>query len=82
MDNYVGTIMWFAGNYTIQGFLPCDGRLLPIAQYYRLFSLLGTRFGGDGQTTFALPDLPPPPQSAEGFGRWEICITGNYPPLN
>ncbi|RTY90059.1 phage tail protein [Flavobacterium sp. GT3R68] len=47
----------FAGNYAPAGWATCDGQLLPIAQNTALFSLLGTMYGGDGQTTFALPDL-------------------------
>ena len=47
----------FAGNFAIRGWAFCDGQLLPIAQYSALFSLLGTIYGGDGRTTFGLPDL-------------------------
>lgn len=57
MDTFIGEIMLFAGNYTPAGYLPCDGRLLQIAQYTALYSLLGTQFGGNGTTSFALPDL-------------------------
>jgi microcystin-dependent protein len=56
-DSFVGEIMMFAGNFAPQGWAFCDGQLLPIAQYQALFSLLGTYYGGNGQTTFALPDL-------------------------
>jgi len=56
-DPYVGEIMMFAGNFAPQGWALCDGQLLSIAQNTALFSLLGTYYGGDGQTTFALPDL-------------------------
>ncbi|WP_342665035.1 phage tail protein [Sporocytophaga myxococcoides] len=54
---YVAEIMLFAGNFAPKGFAICDGRLLPINQNQALFSLLGTNYGGDGRTTFALPDL-------------------------
>ncbi len=54
---YIGQIMAFGGNFAPQGWAFCDGSLLPISQYDALFSLIGTTFGGDGQTTFALPDL-------------------------
>jgi microcystin-dependent protein len=54
---YVGEIRLFAGNFAPQGWLPCDGSLVPIADYDTLFQLIGTTYGGDGQTTFALPDL-------------------------
>ncbi|WP_317973011.1 tail fiber protein [Paenibacillus sp. CCS19] len=47
----------FAGNYAPRGWLLCDGSILPISNNEVLFTLLGTTYGGDGQTTFALPDL-------------------------
>jgi microcystin-dependent protein len=47
----------FGGNFAPVGWLMCNGQLLPIANYDALYSLLGTTYGGDGQTTFALPDL-------------------------
>ncbi|MFO7564689.1 MAG: tail fiber protein [Enhygromyxa sp.] len=49
--------MMFAGNFEPRGWAFCNGQLLPIAQNSALFSILGTTYGGDGQTTFALPDL-------------------------
>jgi microcystin-dependent protein len=57
MDAYLGEIRTFAGNFAPVGWLPCDGRLLSISEYDALFALLGTAYGGDGQTTFGLPDL-------------------------
>lgn len=54
---FIGEIKMFAGNFAPQGYAFCDGQLLPIAQNTALFSLIGTIYGGDGQTTFALPDL-------------------------
>lgn len=57
MDPYVGEIRMFAGNFAPVGWFFCDGSLLSISQYQVLFSLLGTTYGGDGTTTFALPDL-------------------------
>lgn len=56
-DYYIGEIRMFAGNFAPAGWAKCEGQLLPIAQNTALFSLLGTTYGGDGQTTFALPDL-------------------------
>jgi microcystin-dependent protein len=53
----LGQVSLFAGNFAPRGWALCDGRLLPITSYSALFSLLGTYYGGDGQTTFALPDL-------------------------
>lgn len=49
--------MMFGGNFAPRGWAFCDGQLLPISQYSALFSLLGTTYGGDGRTTFGLPDL-------------------------
>jgi microcystin-dependent protein len=57
MDPILGQIIMFAGNFAPRGLAFCDGTLLPIAQNTALFSLLGTTYGGDGRTTFALPDL-------------------------
>jgi len=54
---YVGEIKLFAGNFAPAGWAKCDGSLLPISEYETLFNLIGTTYGGDGQSTFALPDL-------------------------
>ena len=55
-DPYVGEIRMFAGNFAPRGWALCGGQLLPISQNDALFSLFGTIYGGDGRTTFALPD--------------------------
>jgi microcystin-dependent protein len=54
---YLGNVILFGGNFQPLGWLFCQGQLLSIAEYDALFALLGTTYGGDGQTTFALPDL-------------------------
>lgn len=54
---FLAQIIRFAGNFAIRGWALCAGQLLPISQNSALFSLLGTFYGGDGRTTFALPDL-------------------------
>lgn len=56
-DSYMGEIRMFAGNFAPQGWALCDGSLLQISSYNTLFVLLDTNFGGDGITTFGLPDL-------------------------
>ena len=56
-DPFLGEIKMFAGNFAPRGWALCDGHLLAISQYDALFSLLGTAYGGDGRTTFGLPDL-------------------------
>jgi microcystin-dependent protein len=55
--NYLGEIRMFAGNFPPNGWAFCQGQLLPIAEHDALFNLIGTTYGGDGQQTFALPDL-------------------------
>lgn len=54
---YVGEIRMFGGNFAPAGWMFCDGQLLPISENETLFQLIGTTYGGDGQETFALPDL-------------------------
>src|SRR4249920_3228146 len=54
---YVGEIRMFAGNFAPAGWMFCQGQLLPISENETLFNLIGTTYGGDGQSTFALPDL-------------------------
>lgn len=57
MEPFIAQIMLFGGNFAPRGWAFCDGQLLAIAQNTALFSILGTTYGGDGRTTFALPDL-------------------------
>ena len=57
MEEYIGIIKLFAGNFEPRGWAFCNGQILSIAQNTALFSILGTTYGGNGQTTFALPDL-------------------------
>lgn len=56
-EELMGVIKTFAGNFAPRGYMLCNGALLSIAQYSALFTILGTTYGGDGQTTFALPNL-------------------------
>lgn len=69
-DPYLGEIRMFAGNFAPLGWLFCDGSLVSIAEYDALFILLGTTYGGDGVSTFALPDLR---------GRTPVHMGNNYP---
>ena len=57
MEEYIGAIQIFAGNFAPRGWAFCEGQILPISQNTALFSILGTTYGGNGSTTFALPDL-------------------------
>lgn len=56
-DGFIGEVKLFAGNFAPRGWAFCDGQLLPISSNQALFSILGTTYGGDGRTSFALPDL-------------------------
>ena len=69
MDDYLAEIRLFAGNFTPSGWAFCHGQLMSIAENSALFSLLGTTYGGNGQTTFALPDLRSRVPISEGQGR-------------
>jgi microcystin-dependent protein len=62
-------------NFAPQGWARCDGTILPIQSNTALFSLLGTQFGGDGRTTFALPKLEAPAENL----HWVIALMGIYP---
>ena len=80
---YVGEVRMFAGNFAPAGWMFCEGQLLPISEYETLFNLIGTTYGGDGQSTFALPDLRGriPLHQGNGFilaetgGAEEITLT-------
>jgi len=82
---YVGEIRMFAGNFAPAGWMFCEGQLLPISENETLFQLIGTTYGGDGESTFALPDLRgriPIHQGnsfilAETGGAEEITLTVN-----
>ncbi|HEY8189012.1 MAG TPA: tail fiber protein [Pyrinomonadaceae bacterium] len=69
-DPFVAEIRMFAGNFAPTGWAQCNGQLLPISQNTALFSLLGTMYGGDGKSTFALPNLQgsAPLQQGQGAG--------------
>ena len=71
---FVAEIRIFAGNFAPTGWALCDGQLLPISQNTALFSLLGTFYGGDGKSTFALPDL----QDSVPLGQGQSPGTSDY----
>jgi len=80
---YVGEIRMFAGNFAPAGWMFCEGQLLPISENETLFQLIGTTYGGDGESTFALPDLRGriPIHQGDGFtlaetgGAEEVTLT-------
>ena len=76
---YVGEIRMFAGNFPPSGWEFCDGQLLAIATNDVLFNLIGTTYGGDGQTTFALPDLRGRAAVGQGTGPGlSTYVVGEY----
>lgn len=87
---YVGEIRMFAGNFAPAGWMFCEGQLLPISENEVLFQLIGTNYGGDGQNTFALPDLRGrvPIHQGDGFilaetgGAEEITLTASQIPAH
>jgi microcystin-dependent protein len=87
---YVGEIRMFAGNFAPAGWMFCEGQLLPISENETLFQLLGTTYGGDGESTFALPDLRSriPIHQGDGFilaetgGVEEITLTVQQVPAH
>src|SRR5690606_31106958 len=87
---YVGEIRMFAGNFAPAGWMFCEGQLLPISENETLFQLIGTTYGGDGESTFALPDMRgriPVHQGnsfilAETGGAEEITLTVNQIPAH
>jgi microcystin-dependent protein len=68
-DPFVAEIRIFAGNFAPTGWATCDGQLMPISQNTALFSLVGTFYGGDGKSTFALPDLQGRTPMHQGQGQ-------------
>ncbi len=87
---YVGEIRMFAGNFAPAGWMFCEGQLLPISENETLFQLIGTTYGGDGESTFALPDLRGrvPIHQGNGFilaetgGAEEITLTVQQTPAH
>ena len=73
----VGTIKLFAGNFCPNGYLYCDGQIITITSNLVLYNIIGTRYGGDGKKTFALPKLN---TDTDNTGvKYIICVSGIYP---
>jgi microcystin-dependent protein len=79
-DQFVGEIRMFAGNFAPNGWAMCNGQILPISQNTALFSLLGTQYGGNGTSTFALPNLqasfPLCAGNGVGLQQYQVGETG------
>lgn len=93
MEPLIGQIMMFAGNFAPRGWAFCDGQALPIAENEALFAILGTTYGGDGRTTFCLPDLRgrvpvhaghapdlSPREIGDSFGAESVALTATQLP--
>ncbi|NDW10798.1 phage tail protein [Dysgonomonas sp. 520] len=80
VDTYIGEIRMFAGNFAPAGWAFCNGQILPISQNSALFSIIGTTYGGDGKTNFALPNLqgraPLQPGQGEGLSLYQLGEQG------
>jgi microcystin-dependent protein len=89
-EPYIGEIRMFGGNFAPAGWAFCDGQLMPISENDALFTLIGTTYGGDGQETFALPNLQSrvPMHAGNGFilgqtgGVEEVTLTVNQIPIH
>ncbi len=80
-DPFIAEITIFGGTFAPRGYAFCEGQLLPISSHSALFSLLGTNYGGDGRTTFALPNLKDAEKLLNG-ARYIIALDGIYPSRN
>lgn len=80
MEPFIAEVRIFAGNFAPRGWAFCDGQLLPISQNTALFSLIGTTYGGDGRTSFGLPDLrgraPIGPRHGAGLSNYVVGQKG------
>jgi len=88
-ESYLGQVVLWAPGFIPQNWMSCEGQSLEIAQYQALFSLLGTNYGGDGRSTFNLPDLREKDENGQPIPMIEllrrgklahiICVSGLYP---
>jgi microcystin-dependent protein len=82
MESYLGSLLLVPYNFAPKGWAFCQGQIMPISQNTALFSLLGTTYGGDGVSNFALPNLTgdKAPTDASGAAlNWIIALAGVYP---
>lgn len=80
-EGTIGEIRLFSGNFAPEGWAVCNGQTLPINQNQALYSILGTQYGGNGQTDFQLPKLAPLKEADGGETpiQYVICLSGYYP---
>lgn len=86
IEGTVGEIRLFAGSFEPRDWLFCNGKKLDISRYTALYTILGSKYGGDGRETFALPDIAPvlgaKTSSSYDDLNYVICISGMYPARN
>jgi len=80
MESYIASLLLVGFNYAPPGWAVCNGQLLLIQQNTALFALLGTQFGGNGTTDFALPNMPATKDANGNPLTWLICVNGIFPP--
>lgn len=81
-ESFIGTLQLFAFGYAPydgNGWMLCAGQTLQVAQYQALFTLLGANYGGNGSTTFALPDFTKAGYYPGAYAQWYIATSGIYP---
>ena len=78
-DNFLGDVRAMSFNFAPRGWALCNGQILPAGQNPALFALLGSRYGGDGKTSFGLPALPPVAAQNGAVLRYCIALQGIFP---
>ena len=79
MSPFLGSLLLVPYNFAPLGWAFCQGQLLPISQNAALFSVIGTNYGGDGLSTFALPNLTGPTDASGAALNWIIALQGVFP---
>lgn len=79
MEGTIGEVRLFAGNFPPKYWAFCRGQIVSVSQNVALYSVLGNMYGGDGRTTFALPNLAGPIEDSGDFCQYIICLQGYYP---
>ena len=83
MDEYIGMVKLFAGNFAPANYAFCDGSEMPITADMPLFSIIGTTYGGNGTSTFKLPNMDASFTAKDGTTqtlKYIICLQGMFPP--
>lgn len=79
MESFIGQICYFPWKWAPRGWARCDGQFVAVSEYTALYSLIGTEYGGDGRTSFALPKIDPIATAKSGNIYAYICLDGLFP---